>query len=129
MLDLNALGGPVEWATGSDPAPAWLDIAREYMERYIHQRQIRDATGRPGLGIPKVPFNPDILDLAVCSDDQGEVVGLRQRETGVHIRVCGVNHILIDLPAVREDDRVHGKRELVVVGEVAEIASRNCLLS
>jgi uncharacterized protein (TIGR03083 family) len=49
-LDLDALGGPVEWATGSDPAPVWLDIAREYMERYIHQQQIRDATGWPALG-------------------------------------------------------------------------------
>jgi uncharacterized protein (TIGR03083 family) len=49
MLDPDALGGPVEWATGSDPAPVWLDTAREYMERYIHQQQIRDATGRPGL--------------------------------------------------------------------------------
>jgi uncharacterized protein (TIGR03083 family) len=48
-LDLDALGAPVEWATGSDPAPVWLDVAREYMERYIHQQQIRDASGRPGL--------------------------------------------------------------------------------
>ena len=50
LLDLDAAGGPVEWATGSDPAPVWLDVAREYMERYVHQRQIRDATGRPPLG-------------------------------------------------------------------------------
>jgi hypothetical protein len=49
-LDLDATGGPVPWATGSDPAPVWLDVAREYMERYVHQQQIRDATGRPGLG-------------------------------------------------------------------------------
>lgn len=49
-LDLDAAGGPVEWATGSDPAPVWLDVAREYMERYVHQQQIRDATGRPALG-------------------------------------------------------------------------------
>ena len=49
-LDLDALGGPVHWATGSDPAPVWLDLAREYMERYVHQQQIREATGRPSLG-------------------------------------------------------------------------------
>ena len=49
-LDLDATGGPVPWATGSDPAPVWLDVAREYMERYVHQQQIRDATGRPALG-------------------------------------------------------------------------------
>jgi uncharacterized protein (TIGR03083 family) len=50
FLDLDATGGPVEWATGSDPAPVWLDVAREYMERYVHQQQIREATGRPRLG-------------------------------------------------------------------------------
>ena len=49
-LDLDAAGGPVQWATGSDPAPVWLDVAREYMERYVHQHQIRRATGRPSLG-------------------------------------------------------------------------------
>ena len=49
-LDLDAAGGPVEWATGADPAPVWLDVAREYMERYVHQQQLRWATGRPSLG-------------------------------------------------------------------------------
>jgi len=49
-LDLDIPGGPVEWATGPDAAPVWLDVAREYMERFVHQQQIRDATGRPGLG-------------------------------------------------------------------------------
>jgi hypothetical protein len=43
------MGGPVHWATGPDPAPVWLDIAREYMERYVHQQQIRDTTGRAAL--------------------------------------------------------------------------------
>jgi uncharacterized protein (TIGR03083 family) len=49
-LNLDAAGSPVQWATGSDPAPVWLDVAREYMERYVHQQQIRRATGRPPLG-------------------------------------------------------------------------------
>ena len=49
-LDLDATGGPVAWATGSDPAPVWLDVAREYMERYVHQQQIREAAGCPPLG-------------------------------------------------------------------------------
>lgn len=46
-LDPFALGGPVSWA-GPDPAPVWLDIAREYTERWVHQQHIRDAVGRPG---------------------------------------------------------------------------------
>jgi len=60
-LDLDATGGPVPWATGSDPAPVWLDVAREYMERYVHQQQIRDATRRPPLG---AAFTGPVLETA-----------------------------------------------------------------
>jgi uncharacterized protein (TIGR03083 family) len=51
-LDLDAVDAPVWWA-GPDPAPVWLDVAREYTERWVHQQQIRDATGRPGLDGPR----------------------------------------------------------------------------
>lgn len=47
-LDLEAIGMPVNWA-GPEPAPVWLDVAREYTERWVHQQQIRDAAGKPGL--------------------------------------------------------------------------------
>ncbi len=47
-LDLDAIGMPVDWV-GPEPAPVWLDLAREYTERWVHQQQIRDAVGRPGL--------------------------------------------------------------------------------
>ena len=47
-LDLAAIGMSVDWA-GSGPAPVWLDVAREYTERWVHQQHIRDAVGRPGL--------------------------------------------------------------------------------
>jgi uncharacterized protein (TIGR03083 family) len=47
-LDLTATGGTVSWA-GPEPAPVWLDVAREYTERWVHQQQIRAAVGRPGL--------------------------------------------------------------------------------
>ena len=47
-LDPLQIDEPVSWA-GPDPAPVWLDIAREYTERWLHQQQIRDAVGRPGL--------------------------------------------------------------------------------
>jgi uncharacterized protein (TIGR03083 family) len=60
-LDLDAVGGPVQWATGSDPAPVWLDVAREYMERYVHQHQIREATGHPALG---AAFTAPVLETA-----------------------------------------------------------------
>lgn len=47
-LDPFAIGGPVDWA-GNEPMPVWFDAAREYTERWHHQQQIRDATGRRGL--------------------------------------------------------------------------------
>jgi uncharacterized protein (TIGR03083 family) len=47
-LDLGQLGEPVSWAAPGLPAPAWLDVAREYSEYWVHQQQVRDAVGRPG---------------------------------------------------------------------------------
>ena len=67
-LDLSAIGGPVNWA-GPEPAPVWLDIAREYTERWAHQQQIRDAVEvlRPGVaGALKAPrFFAPLLDAYV----------------------------------------------------------------
>jgi uncharacterized protein (TIGR03083 family) len=61
-LDLFAIGGPVTWA-GPDPAPVWLDVAREYTERWAHHQQIRDALGRSALTEPRL-FAP-VLDTFV----------------------------------------------------------------
>jgi uncharacterized protein (TIGR03083 family) len=51
-LDLYAMGDAVSWA-GPQPAPVWLDVAREYTERWHHQQQLRDAVGKPGLMQPR----------------------------------------------------------------------------
>jgi len=51
-LDLTARGGAVSWA-GPDPAPVWLDVAREYTEQWHHQQHIRDAVSKPGLTEPR----------------------------------------------------------------------------
>jgi uncharacterized protein (TIGR03083 family) len=58
-LDPFAMGEPVSWA-GPDPAPVWLDLAREHTERWHHQQHIRDAVGKPGLKEPRY-FAP-VLD-------------------------------------------------------------------
>ncbi|MFF2060589.1 maleylpyruvate isomerase family mycothiol-dependent enzyme [Streptomyces sp. NPDC058200] len=42
---LGTAGLAVSWA-GADPAPTWLDIAREFTEYWTHRQQIRRATGR-----------------------------------------------------------------------------------
>ena len=43
----------VSWA-GPDPSPAWLDIARDYTEFWVHQQQIRDAVEHPGADQPQL---------------------------------------------------------------------------
>ncbi|MBA2678675.1 MAG: maleylpyruvate isomerase family mycothiol-dependent enzyme [Ktedonobacteraceae bacterium] len=61
-LDLMAINGPVSWA-GPDPAPVWLDVAREYTERWHHQQHIREAVQQPGLMEPA--FLTPVLDTFV----------------------------------------------------------------
>lgn len=41
-------GASVAWA-GEHESLNWFDTAREYSEKWVHQQQIRDAVGRPGL--------------------------------------------------------------------------------
>lgn len=36
----------VSWA-GADPAPLWLDCARDLTEYWTHRQQVRHAVGRP----------------------------------------------------------------------------------
>jgi hypothetical protein len=38
----------VDWA-GETESKNWMEIAREYTEKWLHQQQIRDAVGKPGL--------------------------------------------------------------------------------
>lgn len=61
-LDAYALGDRVSWA-GPEPAPNWLDIAREYTERWHHHQHIREAVGRPGFMEPR--FLKPALDTFV----------------------------------------------------------------
>ncbi len=37
---------PVSWA-GEIESPNWMDIAREYTEKWLHQQHIREAVGKP----------------------------------------------------------------------------------
>ncbi|HEX8682468.1 MAG TPA: maleylpyruvate isomerase family mycothiol-dependent enzyme [Ardenticatenaceae bacterium] len=60
--DPHALGGAVSWA-GPEPAPVWLDLAREYTERWHHQQHIRAAVGKPGLTEPR--YLAPVLDAFV----------------------------------------------------------------
>ncbi len=55
-LDPYAMGPSVSWV-GTKPCKVWVDIAREYTERWHHQQHIRDAVGKPGLKQPRY-FSP-----------------------------------------------------------------------
>ena len=58
-IDPFSLGEPVSWA-GPEPVPLWLDLAREYTERWHHQQHIHDAVRKPGM--KEVRFFAPILD-------------------------------------------------------------------
>ena len=72
-LDPHAIGDVVSWA-GPEPAPMWLDLAREYTERWHHQQHIRDAVGRPGRKDPRF-FAPVIATFV-------RALPLTYRDTG-----------------------------------------------
>jgi len=46
----------VAWA-GQEASRNWFHIAREYTEKFLHQQQIRDAVGKPGI-MTKALFYP-----------------------------------------------------------------------
>lgn len=53
---------PVSWA-GEAESENWMDTGREYTERWHHQMQIRDATGRPLLLAPQ--WMSPLLDISI----------------------------------------------------------------
>ena len=61
-LDPDAPGLGVVWA-GEWVSPNWFDVAREYTEKWHHQQQLRDATGRAPLYSPEL-FVPALETFA-----------------------------------------------------------------
>ena len=53
---------PVSWA-GEDVSPNWMDVGREFTERWHHQQQIRDAVGRPG--VTEARWMRPVLELSM----------------------------------------------------------------
>jgi uncharacterized protein (TIGR03083 family) len=50
---LDDFGEPVSWA-GPEPAPVWLDAARDVTEYWVHHQQIRESVGESPLLVPHV---------------------------------------------------------------------------
>jgi len=99
-LDPFALGGPVAWA-GPEPAPVWLDLAREYTERWHHQQHIRDAVSRPGLLEPRF-LTPVLATFARAFPQTFRTVEAPPGTT-VQIRITGEGGG--EWAVVRETDR------------------------
>jgi len=99
-LDLAEPGRPVDWA-GPEPAPRWLDVAREYTERWVHQEQIRDAVGVGGLRERRL-FHP-VLDVLVHAlpHTYRDVRG----PEGTHVRLVVTGEAGGGWSLVRQEDR------------------------
>lgn len=91
LLDLFAILGPhdrglaVTWA-GQQVSPNWFDIAREYTEKWHHQQQIRDATGRPPL------YEPELLEPVLETLARGLPFALRAVKCPIDSRIFIATH-------------------------------------
>jgi uncharacterized protein (TIGR03083 family) len=85
-MELDAAGEHIPWA-GPGPAPAWLDIAREYTERWIHQQQIRRAVEAPLLDDPR--FLGPVVETFVRSLPATMDAVARPESTAVVFEVTG----------------------------------------
>lgn len=99
-LDLQAIGDPVTWA-GPEPAPRWLDVAREYTERWHHQAQIREGAGLPLLSDSRL-FAPVLAAFVL-----GVPHAFRETEAdeGTHVRLRITGDAGGEWSLVRSDGR------------------------
>ena len=104
LMDLMDLAGPqlnryfsaldpdetarfgVAWA-GEERSPNWFDIGREYTERWLHQQQIREAVGAPGL-VGREWLHP-ALDIFVRALPHGYREVAAQAGTRVEVEIRG----------------------------------------
>jgi uncharacterized protein (TIGR03083 family) len=123
-LDPYALGIPIDWV-GPDPAPTWLDLAREYTERWHHQQHIREAIGKPGL--KEARFLAPILDTFILAMPRTFQPVEAQGGTAIGIHTQGEVHR--DWVLVRENDQWRlyegtAERQQAAISLPADIAWR-----
>jgi uncharacterized protein (TIGR03083 family) len=76
-VDPASLGEPVMFFGSSDPSPYWHVFSREFVERWVHQHQIRRAVGAPELGraILAVAAGVFVRSIAIQLGDLGVAYG------------------------------------------------------
>lgn len=78
---------PVAWA-GQDVSPTWMDVGRDYTERWHHQQQIRAAVGAEELLGP--PWIHAVVDLSVRALPRAYASLEAPPGTTVELEVSGV---------------------------------------
>jgi uncharacterized protein (TIGR03083 family) len=76
----------VSWA-GPGRSPAWLDIAREYTELWVHHQQIRDAVSHPGAD--EVPMMRPVLVTFLHALRFALRDRVRPRGTAIRFEIAG----------------------------------------
>jgi len=96
-MDPQARGLGVVWA-GEWSSPNWFDIAREYTEKWHHQQQIRDATGRPPL------YAADLLSPVLETFARGFPFAFRDLEfpEGTSLSIQTTGYVSCSWTLVRE---------------------------
>ncbi len=87
-LDPLHIGGSVSWA-GNNPQPVWLDIAREYTERWHHQQHIREAVNQPGLKEPK--YLKPVISTFIWAFPHAFQSVVASPDTSVTLRIFGIS--------------------------------------
>lgn len=77
---------PVVWA-GDRSSPAWLDVGREYTERWHHQDQIREAVGATPLAGPE--WLQPVIAISLRAVPHGYAALSRPRGTTVSLLADG----------------------------------------
>jgi uncharacterized protein (TIGR03083 family) len=75
---------PVAWA-GEASSRVWMDVAREYTERWHHQQQIREAVGAPWLDEPR--YVVPLLDTFVRALPRAYAEAEAAAGTRIRVRV------------------------------------------
>jgi hypothetical protein len=76
-VDQHKIEAFVSWVSSDEKLPNWVDIAREYTERWLHQSHIREAIKTPLL-YETTLFNPFIRAYMLALPLSYKLVGTRE---------------------------------------------------